>query len=152
MTPLSELLPHKPPMILLTGQEASDADGEAVGFVDIGRDSPFFEPALNGVPSCVALEYMAQAMALCVGLHRRRRGLPPQLGFVLGSRRMETATPCFREGARYRVTAMCVYQDESFGSFDCRIVDADGVVVARATLSAFQPEGDVTPEKIEEYA
>lgn len=152
MLSLSELLPHAAPMILLSAYEEPTAEDSVVAFVDVGQASPFYEQALGGVPSCVALEYMAQTMALLVGLARRRKGLKPQLGFVLGSRRLETRIPCFREGRRYRVTAKCTYEDESFGSFDCEIEDDGDAVVAKATLTAFQPEGEVTPEKIGEFA
>lgn len=87
MTPLAELLPQAAPMVLLSGYEPPTEENAVEAFVDVTPQAPFFEPALGGVPSCVALEYMAQAMALCVGLLRRRKGLAPQVGFVLGSRR-----------------------------------------------------------------
>lgn len=89
MTPLAELLPQAAPMVLLSGYEPQTDANAVEAFVDVTPQAPFFEPALGGVPSCVALEYMAQAMALCVGLLRRRKGLAPQVGFVLGSRRLE---------------------------------------------------------------
>ena len=152
MPPLAELLPHKAPMILLSGYEEQTGEDMAVAFVDVGPESPFHDQALGGVPACVALEYMAQTMALCVGFHRRRGGGEPKMGFVLGSRKMETFVPCFRDGERYRITARCTYQDESFGSFDCEIADASGAIVARATLTAFQPEGEMTPERLEEFS
>ena len=152
MLSLAELLPHAAPMILLSDYEEPTAEDSVTAFVDVTAASPFYESAFGGVPSCVALEYMAQTMALLVGLARRRKGLKPQLGFVLGSRKLETLVPCFQEGRRYRVTATCTYEDESFGSFDCEIEDDGGAVVARGTLTAFQPEGEVTTEKIEEFA
>lgn len=152
MTPLAELLPHAAPMILLSDYEEPTAEDSVLAFVDVGKASPFYEQSLGGVPACVALEYMAQTMALLVGLSRRRKGLKPQLGFVLGSRKLETRLPFFCDGERYRISATCTYEDESFGSFDCVIADRDGKEVARGTLTAFQPEGEVTPEKIEEFS
>ena len=152
MIPLAELLPQAAPMILLSGYEEPTADDSVTALVDVTEAAPFYERALGGVPACVTLEYMAQTMALLVGLTRRRRGLKPQLGFVLGSRRLETRVPCFRAGERYRIAATCTYEDESFGSFDCTIADGRGKAVATATVTAFQPEGDVTAEKIEEFA
>lgn len=152
MPSLAELLPQAAPMILLSGYEEPTAEDSVAAFVDVSAASPFYEPGLGGVPVCVALEYMAQTMALLVGLLRRRRGLKPQLGFVLGSRKLDVLAPCFREGARYRVTATCTYEDESFGSFDCEIEDDGGAVVAKGTMTAFQPEGEVTPERIGEFA
>ena len=152
MSSLEDLLPQAAPMILLSGYEEPSTEDAVVAFVDVTAASPFYEQALGGVPSCVALEYMAQTMALLVGLTRWRKGLKPQLGFVLGSRKLETLVPFFQEGWRYRVTATCTYEDESFGSFDCIISDRNGVEVAKATLTAFQPEGEVTSERIGEFS
>lgn len=139
-------------MILLTGYEEPVSEEAVVAFVDVGKAAPFYEQALGGVPACVALEYMAQTMALLVGLRDRRRGQKPRIGFVLGSRKLETKIPCFCDGERYRILAMCTYEDESFGSFDCTITDGRGETVATATMTAFQPEGEITTEKIKEFA
>lgn len=159
---LSDLLPQAEPMILLTGYEEPVSEDAVAAFVDVTEASPFYEQALGGVPGCVALEYMAQTMALLVGLYRRRKGLPPQVGFVLGSRRLEIAVPCFLKGVRYRVRATCTYQDEEFGSFDCEIRTADDgavregadgtMLVAKGMVTAFQPSGELTPEKMEEFS
>ena len=159
---LEELLPQAAPMILLSGYSEPTEENAVEAFVDVDEQSPFYEQALEGVPGCVALEYMAQTMALLVGLYRRRQGLPPQVGFVLGSRRLEIAVPCFLKGARYRVRAACTYQDEEFGSFDCEMRTADDgavregadetMLVAKGTLTAFQPSGELTPEKMKEFS
>lgn len=140
---LASLLPQAAPMILLTGLGPDTAEDSAEAEVAITPDSPFFDVSQDGVPACVALEYMAQTMALVVGRARRRRGLPPKVGFVLGSRRLETFVPRFRNGLRYRVRATCTYEDESFGSFDCAVTGPEGAYVARATLTAFQPDGEM---------
>ena len=139
-------------MILLTGYEEPVSEEAVVAFVDVGKAAPFYEQALGGVPACVALEYMAQTMALLVGLRDRRRGQKPRIGFVLGSRKLETKIPCFCDGERYRILATCTYEDESFGSFNCTITDGRGETVATATMTAFQPEGEITTEKIKEFA
>ena len=162
MLQLAELLPQAAPMILLSGYSEPTEENFVEAFVDIDEKSPFYEQALGGVPGCVALEYMAQTMALLVGLYRRRKGLPPQVGFVLGSRRLEIAVPCFLKGVRYRVRATCTYQDEEFGSFDCEIRTADDgavregadgtMLVAKGMVTAFQPSGELTPEKMKEFS
>lgn len=150
--PLEDLLPQAVPMILLSGYSEPTEEDVVETFVDVDEKSPFYEVGLGGVPGCVALEYMAQAMALLVGLLRRRKGLPPQVGFVLGSRRLEIAVPRFLPGVRYRVRAACTYQDEEFGSFDCEIRDGEGRMVAKGAVTAFQPSGELTPEKMKEFS
>lgn len=143
-------MPHADPMILLSGYEPQTARGKVESWVEVSERSPFYEAEIGGVPGCVALEYMAQTMALLTGLERRRDNLPPKMGFVLGSRRLEVLVPCFKKGAKYRIKAESTYQDESFGSFDCTISDESGAVVASALVTAFQPEDGATPEKLGE--
>ena len=146
---LEELLPHAAPMTLLSGCMQGDDESEADAWVDVSPASPFYDASIGGVPGCVALEYMAQAMAAVAGLAHRRRGEQPKVGFVLGSRRMSIAIPVFRSGERYRVRAKCDYQDESFGSFDCKVEDPSGATVASARMTAFQPSGELTEEIME---
>ena len=144
-----ELLPHAAPMTLLSGCMQGDDEAEVVAWVDVSTASPFYDASIGGVPGCVALEYMAQTMAAVAGLAHRRSGEPPKVGFVLGSRRMSIAIPVFRSGERYRVRAKCDYQDESFGSFDCKVEDSSGATVASARLTAFQPSGELAEEIME---
>ena len=149
---MEALLPQAKPMILLSGYEPPSGESTVDAWVDVAPNSPFCEGGLGGVPGCVALEYMAQTMALCVGLSRRSQALPPKMGFVLGSRKLEVRVPCFKIGERYGVRAVCTYQDESFGSFDCTVRDRSGEIVASAQMTAFQPEDGITPDKLEEFA
>lgn len=146
------MLPQADPMILLSDyEEPADDSAAVVSYVDISERSPFYDRTIGGTPSVTALEYMAQTMALCVGFDRRRKGLKPKLGFVLGSRKLEVSTPCFRNGERYRIVAECTYTDDEFGSFDCVISDSAGTEVAKATVTAFQPDFETTPDKLEAF-
>lgn len=128
-------------MIMIVGEgEISEAEGKGVAYADTSEKSLFYEAELGGVPAFAALEYMSQTMALVVGYFNAKKGIPPRIGYVLGSRRLEVDIPVFRKGERYRVEATCLYSDEAFGSFDCRISDGEGRSVARGVLSAYQPE------------
>lgn len=142
-------VPHRPPMLLLTGCKPGAAGEEVEAWVDITPDSPFFDAEGGGVPGCVALEYMAQAMAVYVGRVRAAAGLAPAVGFVLGTRRMSVDIPFFASGSRYAVRSSCTYRDDAFGSFDCRIEDAEGAVVATAQVTAYLAEG-MLPDQLEE--
>ena len=139
----ADLLPHRPPMILLAELISVDVSNEASAVVDTSPDCIFYDPELKGVPACAALEYMAQTMALVVGAERRRRGLAPRVGFVLGTRRMDVKVATFESGKRYVANAKRVYDDEEFASFDCSITDPDGTMVATALFTAYQP-----PERV----
>ena len=134
-----ELLPHRPPLVLIT-KGVAIADGEAEAIADTSENCIFFEHSLGGVPACAALEYMAQTMAFAVGDHARRAGEPPKPGFILGSRHFEVRIPVFRRDEVYRVHVHCDYTDEQFAAFDCKIADASGNIVAEGVLTAFQPD------------
>lgn len=153
MKSLEELLPQAHPMILLSGYTPPSPDSDVVdAWVDVSAESPFFEAELDGVPACVAAEYMAQTMALCTGLYRARRNLPPKVGFLLGSRRLTLNLKHFTAGSRYRVRVEPTFSDEEFGSFACTIFeDATGKEVASAQMNAFQPEGELAVDKLEAY-
>jgi len=140
------LLPHEPPMVMISDGEIV-ATGEAVALADTSARSVFFDVALDGVPSSAALEYMAQTMALSVGALARARGEAPKIGFVLGSRRLEVKIPVFRRDERYRVHVRCDYTDEEFASFDCEIDDVDGRTVASGRLTAFQANNNQIKER-----
>ena len=136
---LEELLPHRPPMVMLAELISVDEPGVASAVPDTSPGCIFYDSELKGVPACAALEYMAQTMALAVGAEHRRRGQSPKVGFVLGTRRMEVKIATFESGKRYVVNAKCVYDDEAFASFDCSITDPNGSTVATALLTAYQP-------------
>lgn len=140
---LADLLPHRPPMILLAELISVDVPEEASAVADTSPGCIFYDPELRGVPACAALEYMAQTMALVVGASRRRRGQAPKIGFVLGTRRMEVKVATFESGKRYVTNAKCVYDDGEFASFDCAITDPDGATVAAALFTAYQSSENV---------
>ena len=135
----ADFLPHRPPMIMLAALISVDVPGMASAVPDTSPSCIFYDSELKGVPACAALEYMAQTMAIAVGVERRRRGETPKVGFVLGTRRLEVKIATFESGKRYVVNAKCVYDDEAFASFDCSITDPDGSTVATALLTAYQP-------------
>jgi len=143
---VEKYLPHAEPMVMIADGE-DIADGEAAAFAVTSADSVFFDAAVDGVPGCAALEYMAQTMALAVGLKARRNGEEPKIGFILGSRRLETSIPVFRRDGRYRVHAKCDYADDQFGSFICGITDESGATVASGTLTAFQSNANQQQQK-----
>ena len=139
----ADFLPHRPPMILLAELISVDVPGVASAVPDTSPSCIFYDPEMKGVPACAALEYMAQTMALAVGVERRRRGQKTKVGFVLGTRRLEVKVATFESGKRYVANAKCVYAETEFASFDCSITDPDGTTVATALLTAYQP-----PERV----
>ena len=134
------LLPHRPPMVLIDGVEAINLEAKRVVVsLKIDDSNPFFSN--GGVPSWVAIEYMAQAAGTLVGLRDRSLApdCTPRVGMLLGTRRMEVGLSRFVAGETYRASAECVFEDTDAASFQCEIRDAADCVVASATLNAYRP-------------
>lgn len=133
---LAELVPHRPPMLLLDELVAYD-DASATCAVTIRTDSMFAE---NGrVPAWVALEYCAQCVAAFAGLRAHERGEPPRLGLLVSARELDLETEWFSPGDRLIVEARHVFGEVRVGRFECEIRRA-GSRVAKASLSVYQPE------------
>jgi len=136
---LLDLLPHRPPMVMLSRLISSDVPGTAAAVADTSPSSVFYDADIGGMPPCVALEYMAQTMALAVGAEARRRGTSPRLGFVLGARRLDVRIPVFKSSEHYVAMAKCAYADDEYASFDCIVSGPGGEEVASASVTAYQP-------------
>lgn len=135
---LVDLLPHKPPMVLLDSVVFHDAQATRCR-VRIGPGSAFADEHGN-VPIVVGLEYMAQTVAAHTGLCRRAAGEPIRLGFLLGSRKLQLQVPGFVCGQELEVRALDVWNDGEFASFECAVVDvASGALLASGALNVFSP-------------
>ena len=138
--PLEELIPHRPPMVLIDAVESFDAAAKRlVARVTIGANQLFSGP--DGVPNWVAIEYMAQTAAALVGLYDKvtAPGAPARPGLLLGTRRLDLKLDRFEMGKSYRITAENVFSDADAASFACSIEDETGETVATATLNAYRP-------------
>ena len=138
--PLEELLPHRPPMVLIDAVESFDAEAKSlVARVTIGENQLFFDG--EGVPNWVAIEYMAQTAAALVGYHDKHvaPGQPARPGLLLGTRKLDMKLERFEAGKTYRIVAENAFSDSDAASFVCRIDDETGATVATANLNAYRP-------------
>ena len=137
---LEELLPHRPPMVLIDEVESFDAEARRLtAKVKISAEQVFFFRGERGVPNWVAIEYMAQASAALVGCWDRHQGVPVQPGLLLGTRKLELRLERFAEGEVYHVTAAEAFNGGDAAAFECSITDDKGVEVATANLNAYRP-------------
>lgn len=132
--PLTELVPHRAPMLLLDRVVAADETGVTCA-VDLRVDSVFARD--GAVPAVVFLEYMAQAVAAFAGLRRRARGEAVSPGLLLGSREAVFHAREARAGDRLLVRAVVTWDDPVMGSYACE-VRRDDELLARATLNVYQ--------------
>ncbi len=141
---IAELLVHRPPLLLLDELGAHDAEG-LTAFVRVSATHPF--ASATDVPSTLAIEYMAQAVAAHQGLLDRQAGRPICEGFLLGARRLDVHRDVLPIGLRL---AAIVRRDfdlgGEFGRYACQLVDtADGTCVAEGDLKVFQ-----SPQRVAE--
>jgi predicted hotdog family 3-hydroxylacyl-ACP dehydratase len=129
---LEELLPHRPPMVLI--DEIVDFDEEDKVLVAAFTVRSEWKHNLS------AIEYMAQTSAALAGMSDllERPGEPARPGFLLGTRRMVLNIAEFEVGRRYTVKSTLAFSDYEAASFDCAIY-CDCEEVASATLNAYRP-------------
>ncbi len=135
---IEELLPHEPPMILINGLTSYGSDF-VEAFVDHSVPSLYTNES-GRVPIWVGIEYMAQAMAAFGGLERREKGLNPQIGFLLGTRKYNAYTQYFEKDSRVLIKAVRTYHsEENIVQFRCTITCED-VLLAESNIKAIQPD------------
>ncbi len=133
--PIVELVPHRPPMLLL--DRVLSYDGERVVCETVlASDSPFAEQ--GEVPAVVGIEYMAQAIAAGAGLSARDKGdQAGKMGFLLGCRNLSIAVDSFQVGDRLTIEAKRTWGENQIGSFACK-VQRGGEVLVEGALTVYQ--------------
>lgn len=141
---LTELLPHRPPMLLLNELLKVEAK-QARAAVHISADSPFFI-AGHGVPAAIGLEYMGQTAALMAGFEQQQNpDAEPRLGFLLGSRSYKSESPYFTDKQILHIECSeGALVGEELANFNCSIKDANtDAIIASGSLSVLRK----APEK-----
>ena len=147
---LIELIPHRPPAILLDEILHVDSNSVLAG-VNIQEQSSYYSTERGGVPVWIGLEYMAQTVSMWSGYQQRRAGRPIKIGFLLGCKQYHCETAVFKLGTALSIEAAPCYVDDSSGlsSFNCiirerngRLASSEGLgpVLAEARINAIEPE------------
>ena len=139
-----DLLPHRPPMVLLDRILEHEAE-RTVCAVDVTASTRFLGPDTS-VPAWVGVEYMAQCVAAHAGLIAHARREPVRLGLLIGARRIDFHTEGFAIGQTLIVTAVHAWGERELASFTCSLSDgATDRVLAEAVMSVYAPpEGALT--------
>ncbi|MEB2650661.1 hotdog family protein [Pseudomonas siliginis] len=134
--PLAELLPHAGDMILIDAIERFD-DEQIFTRLTVKSDGLFNLPD-GSLPAWVGVELMAQSVAAFAGCHARQKGNPPELGFLLGTRKFECNVEAFAAGSELTIHGLRSLEDDNgMGVFECHI-HGDGIH-ASARLNVFRP-------------
>ncbi|MBM4337583.1 MAG: hypothetical protein FJ108_16980 [Deltaproteobacteria bacterium] len=139
---LAELVPHSGPMLLLE-RVVSHAQAQTVCALDPAA-SDLFRDAEGHVPGWVALEWMAQCVAVHGGLLARAAGRRPSPGMLVGARRIELLRREFAPGETLEVEARYTGGAGALASFACRL-RAGPEVVATGSLSVYVSEALAIP-------
>ncbi|WP_223669739.1 ApeP family dehydratase [Kangiella shandongensis] len=137
--PVADFVPHSDPMVLLD-RLVDFTDNSLTAEVDIQPTSRFFIPAVKGIESWVSIEYMAQAIAALAGVKAHLAGEPVKLGFLLGTRKMDIASPLMLAGQSYQIHIEELYMDDSgLGAFSCSVTQ-DDTIISEAKLNVFESD------------
>ena len=135
MADLESLMVHRAPMLLIDELLESGAN-HATTAVWIKPDMLFVQE--QGLPCWVGIELMAQTVSLLAGVRGKFSGHPPQIGFLLGTRRFHAPMSHFAVGSRLRIHVQESYVDTNkLGQYDCRIDSEQGSIEAK--LNVYQP-------------
>ena len=145
--PVSDYLPHRPPMLLIDRIDEVTAD-RAVCRATIQPDCVF---AQNGVvhPSAM-IEFVAQACAIYVGVRASRDGDPPRLGFIVGCREITFSVDSFAIGDELTIIATRLLGQDQLAVFNGTVTRGDqpcvtiqlSVVDAELAGTQFATNGD----------
>ena len=140
-----ELIPHRDPVLMLGEVLAHDGKATSVS-VDVGSRQ-WLTNRDGSVSSWIALEYMAQAIAVHEGLLERAEGRRPPRGFLLSTRDLRLDCARFASHEALCVTAQRVRGRPGLGvlSHACEVRIAAGErrgrIVARGRISVSVASG-----------
>lgn len=130
----ADLLYHEAPMVLLENIISATPESACCQCL-CGEDNPFFLPGV-GIPPWVAIEFMAQCVAVSAGARAVSAGKRLPLGLLLGTMSLKLDGGSFQPGQDCRVESCTILSDDlGMGAHQCR-VSVNDRVVAEARLTA----------------
>ena len=134
--PIPELIPHSGPMVLL--DEMTDWSPQSARCrARIRPRGPFV--VFGQVDVSVTIEYMAQAVAACLGHKALIGGEGVRAGMVVACKVFSAHRDCLRVGDELQVLAEQVSGNDTMSHFSCRVEQA-GTLVSEAVLTLFHAE------------
>lgn len=133
--PVSELVRHAAPMILIEGITEATVDSLAAT-ATIAANSPFYAGEKE-LPAWWSVEYLAQAVATLAGFKARCAGREPPNGFLTGCRRFTCSRPGIPLGTTVKIFVQeLVSLEDSLGAYDCRMESEVFSAASRITVYA----------------
>jgi len=136
---VESVLPHAEPMILLDKLISFDEESGICSHL-ITENSLLYSDKLQGVPSYVGIEYMAQSIAAYANANEIQKGKKVEIGFLVSSRKYKCDRSVFSKGMNLTINVSRLYRDESgLSAFDC-LISENEAEIATARINVFQPE------------
>lgn len=129
-----DFIPHAQPMVFVD-HIVEVSEQHVVTELSIRPELMFCEA--EGLPTWTSVEIMAQSISAFAGYKGHQQGQAPQIGFLLGTRKLNLPISHFALGKRLRIRAEQGYLHEGLAQFDC-VIDYDGQQIT-ATLNVFEP-------------
>lgn len=129
-----QFIPHEKPMVFVDHLIEAN-ENFAIAELLIQPDLMFCDA--QGLPTWSSIELMAQTISAYAGHKGQMLGLPPKIGFLLGTRKMQLPLPYFALGETVRIKVEQSYLHEGLGQFNCEIEYREHRICAM--LSVFEP-------------
>ena len=136
LPPIEELVPHAGAMVLLD-QLLAWSKGHARCSLTVREGAPFVRE--RRVESVVTIEYMAQAVAACLGYEALLGGGGVRVGMIIGCKRFEAHADSLHVGDALEVEVKCIQGNEALSHFEGRVTRA-GTLFSEALLTLFHAE------------
>jgi len=140
---LHALIPHRGPWLLLE-RVLDHGDGWAHCQV-VPRPGPLTDG--EHVPATLAVEYMAQTVAVVFGLRGRAQGkatgAAPVPGYLVAAREVSLHVEAFPAGQPLTVEARHAFGSGRAARFEARVVSGPRVL-AEAQLTVYEPDSEET--------
>ncbi len=133
---MEELVPHAGPM-LLVDKLTHWAEGEATCALRIRDRAPFVEA--GKVASAVTMEYMAQAVAACLGYEALRGGAGVRVGMIIACKRFVAHADSLQVNDDLIIQVKRVRGNDLLSHFDCS-VKCHGTLFSEALLTLYHAE------------
>lgn len=138
---VTELVPHEHPVLALD-ELTSWQEGEATGRLTVRADNPLAHDGV--IDSVMALEYIAQCVAACLGMEAYAGGGNVRVGMVVACRKMTLHQPHLKVGKGYVVDVRQVRGTDSISHYDGDLRDERGKPIASCTMTLVH--GEKPPE------
>lgn len=139
--PVADLVPHAPPTLALD-ELVRWEPGRAWLSLTVRPDTLLMRD--DRLSSVAVLEFLAQAVAACLGYEAFRTGGGVRVGMVVACRRMVLHRPWVAVGERLQLEVAAIRTSDQVSTFQTEARDATGAAVCTAAMTLLH--GDRPPE------